>query len=150
MRKGVKTTALAVVIPAILIVGLVVSLKTLLGSLEMLGKRTGLASALNVDLYHFPWPLTFPASYFGPQLTTGTSLDNAHAIVRGSQRILHCPADSGGSASEVYYFYSASDADALKLEVIYDAEKRVERVVIEDKDSMPISTTGCLDGYLAK
>jgi hypothetical protein len=102
-----------------------------------------LANYLRVEIEDYPYPKAFPAGYFDTVLKPGIALGEVHIIVQGYSKVLHCDA-----YREVYYYFSAYDQDALRIEMLYDESGRYEELREEDENSKTISTSDCSPGPL--
>lgn len=91
-----------------------------------------------VDQYKY-----FPLDYFMEALKPGMVRQEVHRIVRSYEKVFRC-----GQFTEVYYFYSASDSKALRMQIIYDEQGRYREIRGEDENSRTISVAGCQEGQL--
>jgi len=103
-----------------------------------------LASQWNVEISDFPSRAYFPVGYFERQLRPGTPIAQVHSLVQGYAKAYKC---SGNR--EVYYYFSFYDNWALRFEIWYDADMRVQAIQGEDEDSRSIQVNGCMYGLLS-
>jgi hypothetical protein len=125
---------------------LAVSTARLRDSVVLTRQRSALAAELGVELRRWPWPTSFPVSYFFSVLEKGTPRREVHQIVRSYERVLRCGPDSRGFTQEVYYFYSDRDDKALRMQIEYDTQGHLYRVQGEDPNSRVFSVTNCQAG----
>jgi len=102
-----------------------------------------LATELGVKIEDFPSPSSFPAGYYYSILQPGMPINDIHTKVRGYKRVLHCK-----SYSEIYYYFSTDDNNALRFEIMYDSSGKFLRLETEDEDSGTINITGCTSGLI--
>jgi hypothetical protein len=103
---------------------------------------------VNADDYRL-----FPYDYFVKKLqpgrNPGVSMEMVHVTVLGYARVVQCH-DASLRPREVYYFYSRSDTEALRLEFNYDEVWRLTNIRGEDDDSGGIFIEGCIPGRLSE
>jgi len=105
-----------------------------------------LAEQLGVKISDYPYPVSFPESYFVSVLQPGMTPDEVHKVIQGYEKVLNC-----GNASEIYYYFSMSDDNALRFEVFYGIDKfKFEDLQGEDTNSRTIRTVGCTEGLVNK
>lgn len=103
-----------------------------------------LAHDLGVRITDFPYPEDFPEGYFSTVLQEGMSADQVHAIIRGYAKVFRC----SSAFKEVYYYFSGSDAKALRFTIYYDMHYKYLELGTEDKNSRTISVNQCVPGLL--
>jgi hypothetical protein len=138
-------------VPAALVltVVLVFFLAALVAFIDTMSDYKPLAEELGINLLTWPWPSSFPVSYFVTVLEKGLSPEEVHEIVRDYERVVHCePNPLWGGMREVYYFRSDLDDNALRMELGYDSEMRLSWSRGEDNNDRRISTSGCVAGIL--
>lgn len=108
-----------------------------------------LARELGVqDIKAYPNPYIFPVNYFAVKLQDGMPITTVHEIVRGYVAVQHCPDNR-----EVYDFYGTDLAARMRIQIQYDAQGHYlakQSLRIEDRNSYPIDTTGCVPGRLGE
>jgi hypothetical protein len=108
-------------------------------------QREALAQQLGVEIVDFPSETLFPAGYLEAVLKPGASVEEVHRIVQGYELALVCQDDA-----EVYYFYRKDDFEAVRIQLLYDDDKRFYELRTEDNDSMTIYTGNCEVGQLSE
>ncbi len=114
-------------------------------SLESLDKeRKALADRWSVNVEDYG--LYFPLDYFRAKLHKGMPIDEVHVVIKDYEKVLRC-----GFSGEVYYYYSADDNLALRIEATYDPYSLLfQGVVGEDWEDGGIGIEGCEPGRLGE
>lgn len=117
--------------------------------------KSALARELGVqDINDYPHPESFPVGYFEVKLQGGMPITTVHEIVRGYAAVQHCPGNR-----EVYDFYDTyrsygiSVSMTKRIEIRYDDQGRYlekDSLKIDDPNSDPIDTTGCVPGRIGE
>jgi hypothetical protein len=105
-------------------------------------KRRSLANVMGVSLDQYP---LLPNDYFSEKLTEGVTLEEVHKIVLGYERVFNNPPHY-----EVYYYFSGDSDRADRIEITYDENFRVEKIMQEDDDSRTLTTVGWSEGLLTR
>lgn len=109
-------------------------------------KQESLAKSLEVKIEDYPYEMTFPVGYFDSALKPGMTYDEVHSIVRGYERVYRCY-----GFTEIYYYFSDNDNDAIRCRVAYDDQGRFTEMDGEDPDSRTLGLgPGCSVGLLAE
>lgn len=111
-------------------------------------QRANLARELGLDPKIYSRDRYFPANYFYDVLQPGMSIDQVHQTMRGYSAVHTC-----GKIFELYYFFSTSDEDAVRIAIFYDrnedvSQKKLVRVRTEDDDSRTLNFVSCTPGLL--
>ena len=106
-----------------------------------------LAERFGVRINDYFAPRVFPLGYFASQLRVGHStISDVHSVIREYTKVLKC--DEFVAKREIYYFFSAYDRVAVRLEVWYDESGKLEGLNSEDQNSRDINSDGCSPGLL--
>lgn len=108
-------------------------------------KQAELANYLQVQIEDFPYQYSFPVGYFYSVLRPGMTVDEVHSIVKGYEKVLNC-----GASSEIYYYFSTEDSNALRLEIYYTSQGTYEDIMGEDNNSSTLWTEGCISGLIER
>ena len=105
-------------------------------------RESDLAQRLDVNRDAYPDIDTFPVNYFYVTLKSGlTTRKEVHEIVTEYELVLRCSWDS-----EVYYYDSKDDDNALRFVIWYDGGKYYK--ISGEDDSYRINTESCVPGLL--
>ena len=105
-----------------------------------------LASQLGIKINDYPYPYSFPISYFDTILQPGMSMEVVHGVIRGYEKVWKC-----SDSREIYYYFSTNDDTALRFQVFYYLHQfTYEKLQGEDDDSRSIITRGCVPGLINK
>lgn len=144
--KGIKQSLPIVIVIGILSLILTGCAFALLDSVSLIRQQEKLANELSVDLNRWPYVTSFPASYYASTLEEGMTRRQVHEAIKGYERVFKCGPDTRGFTEEIYYFYSSNDDTALRMQIVYDNQKRYFRTQGEDRNSRTITTTNCQVG----
>ncbi len=75
------------------------------------------------------------------------TIDEVHEIVQKYEWVLRCEV---GQQSEIYYYFSTHDDDAIRVKILYNDDWTVFRVDGEDTNSRTIRTENCVAGRLGE
>lgn len=103
-----------------------------------------LARQLGVKIEDYSDVYVFPEAYFYAVLKPGMTLDQAHAIVRGYEKVYNC-----FGTDEIYYYFNTNDDNALRFVITYNDQLQYEDMRGEDLNERTIGIgPKCADGLL--
>jgi len=101
-----------------------------------------LAKELKININDYPWPSVFPIGYYYELLKPGMSIDEVHKIITNYDEVYAC-----GKLSEIYYYFSKDDENALRFRVLYEKDTlNYFMIQGEDSNSRDINVENCVKG----
>jgi YD repeat-containing protein len=111
--------------------------------IDLRNKQEVVAKSLEVNIEDYVYPMGFPIGYFYSVLKPGMPYDEVHSIVRGYEGGYRCYA-----FTEIYYYFSVDDNDAIRFRLTYDDQGRYTEMDGEDPDSRTLGLgPGCLRDF---
>ena len=114
----------------------------------MVQKRKVLADLMSVSLEQYPY---FPDDYFPEKLIEGMSIEEVHRIMIGYEKVYNssnCSEDS--SCYEVYYYFSTDENKADRIQIMYDENFAIQKIMQEDNNSKTLTTNGWDEGLIER
>lgn len=102
--------------------------------------QQSVAKELGVEIGDYPYPYSFPASYFRTLLKPGMSISEVHSIVRGYDKALRC-----GAHGEIYYYLNEGSEVSVSVWILYDTHGKFHEIRGESDSGGPI-TDECSPG----
>lgn len=106
--------------------------------------RQKMAENYGVKIEDYPYPSSFPISYFVNNLQPGDTIEKVHDLIKGYEIVYHCD-----KYAEFYYFFSSDSSTALRFLVLYDENIQYKKIISEDDNSRDLDQIGCVaDGLI--
>jgi hypothetical protein len=106
-----------------------------------------LAQELGVDVEDYGPAIRFPLGYLESRLTSGMSTREVHQLMPRHAAVYRCQNETGTVYREVYYFFSEEPNKAVRIEVIYTENGRLNEIRPDNRISSKLGVFGCDPGY---
>jgi hypothetical protein len=146
MQKKYET-CLFISIGLVIVISLLLYVRNIFQEKEHKEKQAILAATMNVSLADDP---NLPDDYFPKVLKPGMTLEEAHEILVGYEKVSYDYEPNSLAYYEIYCYFDADTDRADRIMIMYDRDFSIEKIEQEDPQSKTLTTGGWPEGQLVR